>query len=1026
MRRQTQTRLAAVLLLSGLLPLLFILGLVRGASAGAVPPVLDLNGDATGIDFNATFTEDDGAEAIVNSAGLTINNGDDTLLTAAKAVLLDLPDGNLEVLSADAADTGLTIKYAPESGELTIKGTSTITSYQQVLRTLSYNNLSQSPDITDRTVEVTVSDGPQVSDPAISMVAINAVNDAPVLDNSGDMSLVSINEDDVTSNGNSVARIIESAEAEGQNRITDVDDGAVEGFAVIEAGSGNGEWQYSLNAGASWQPFGEVSNTSAVLLNGAGRIRFVPKSQYSGTASLVVRAWDQTSGENGDAGIDVSLNGGSTAFSSASEMVLINVLSVNDLPFVDLNGPEEGTGFATQFFESGPPVAIADSDATITDADHATLASLLVRLTNPLDGSAGSLAAVTEGTNITAAPYDPATGQLLLTGPDTLANFQQVLRLVTYQNISGSPDPAPRLIEVVANDGVDPSNVAISTVRVNPVNNAPVLNTSGPVLLGEVVEDTPQPSGRRISEALAGAGDPITDIDEEALEGIALTGVTSSQGVWQYSLAGPPEGELAWQPVGVVSSTAALLLTDAAWLRFVPAADVVGPSDALTFRAWDQTSGGNGQRVDVSTNGGSTAFSTATAAMIATIIPVNDPPRLGGVPVDPLLYVEDAAVLPLLPAVIVTDVDSPLLASAEVRLTNPVDGDAEWLLATTDGTGISAVFENGTLSLTGAASPGAYQQVLRSVRYWNASQDPDPSNRRIEVKVSGVEASSPPYPLVVQVQPINDPPDLDLNGAGAGGDFAVVFFINRGSVSIVADSLVLNDKDNTTLKSATVRITNLKNRQAEVLSADVSQSANIKRSYDPATGILTLSGVDSVANYQRVLLTVTYDNILPQPDSEDRVVTFTVTDGIGESVARSAFVQLVPAPAVRFFMPVVAWVAPRAEEPNDSCAEALGIAVNRDGSYLPDDKDDWFFFDLTSPATVTVELRDFAPRRGQLIVATGQGCTGLQLVGNNGETRPDKTVALGLRQPGRYFVWVINDGQFDAATPYRLIVRTAP
>lgn len=1017
------SRRVALSLLAIVLAAALLGSLVSWASAEATPPLLDLNGDGAGNDYSgATFTEDEGAESIVNATGLRIENGDDTLLTAARAVLTNRPDSAVESLAADALATGLVVKYTAASGELTIKGTATITDYQSVLRTLSYNNLSPSPNPADRIVQVTVSDGAQVSLPATSTLAINAVNDAPVLDSSGEMSLVSINEDDVTSNGNSVGRIIESAEMEGQDRITDVDAGAVEGFAVIEAASGNGEWQYSLNAGASWQPFGAVSNTSAVLLDEVARIRFVPLPGFHGPASFTFRAWDQTSGENGDSGMDVSLNGGTTAFSSDSEMATINVLAVNDLPLVDLNGPEAGADFAANYYEGGPPVALADADATIADADHTTLLNLSLTLTARPDGAAELLAATTAGTNITAAPYDPATGLLLLTGPDSVANFQQVLRSATYHNTAANPATAARPIQVVAHDGTNPGNVALSTIEIDPQNTAPVLNSAAPLSLGGVAEDTTQPAGRLIADVLAAAGDPISDADEGALEGVAVVAADGSHGSWQYSLANLPAGPADWQPVGLVSGTTALLLADTAWLRFVPAANYAGPSGGLTLRAWDQTSGGNGQRADASQTGGATAFSEVTGSLSATVTPVNDPPLLGGLPAGALLYQEDAAALPLLPGVTVSDGDSAALAWARVRLTNPPDGDAEQLMAVATETGIAVAYEDGVLQLTGLAAPAAYQQVLRSVTYWNASQDPTAGDRQIEVTVGDAQAAAAPQVITLEVLPVNDPPSLDLDGVGGGDDYETTFYINRGPVAIVAPSLTLSDIDNTTIKSATVRITNLLNKQAEVLAADVTGVANIKRSFDPATGVLQLTGVDSVANYQRVLRTLTYENILPQPNVQDRLVEFRVDDGLGQSESRQTVIHLQVAPTVYQYMPIVAWVFERAEEPNDSCAEALGVALSQDRTFLADDKEDWFFFDLASATPVTVELRDLV---GQLVVYTGQSCGSLSFLGSNGaKDEPFKTVALGTRPPGRYYIRVINDEAGES--PYRLFVRTTP
>ena len=105
--------------------------------------------------------------------------------------------------------------------------------------------------------------------------------------------------------------------------------------------------------------------------------------------------------------------------------------------------------------------------------------------------------------------------------------------------------------------------------------------------------------------------------------------------------------------MGVVSSTLALLLPDSAWLRFVPAANYVGPAGQLSFRAWDQTSGAAGQRVDTTQTGGNTPFSVDAGVIVATVTPVNDAPTLGGLPVTAWLYTEDATEVQLMPGIVV-------------------------------------------------------------------------------------------------------------------------------------------------------------------------------------------------------------------------------------------------------------------------------------------------------------------------------------------------------------------------------------
>src|SRR5204862_425335 len=102
-------------------------------------------------------------------------------------------------------------------------------------------------------------------------------------------------------------------------------------------------------------------------------------------------------------------------------------------------------------------------------------------------------------------------------------------------------------------------------------------------------------------------------------------GLVSSTGTWQYST----DSGTTWTAVGAVSSSSALLLRSSDSLRFVPDGQN-GTTGSVTFSAWDQTSGAAGSKVDVSTSGGTTAFSTASATATITVTDVNDAPVLSG------------------------------------------------------------------------------------------------------------------------------------------------------------------------------------------------------------------------------------------------------------------------------------------------------------------------------------------------------------------------------------------------------------
>jgi VCBS repeat-containing protein len=197
---------------------------------------------------------------------------------------------------------------------------------------------------------------------------------------------------------------------------------------------------------------------------GNAGLKFTPVADFSGAGFFTVQA----STSDGDAGL-----GGSTVVAT------ITVNAVNDAPVLDLDADDSsgqaGADFATTFTEGGPAVVIVDLDAALWDVDSTLLNSLTVTITNLMHGAAESLAADTAGTSITAS-YDSDTGVLTLSGLDSLAHYQQVLRTVRYHDASEDPDTTARSITFVANDGARDSDVGTATVTILLVNNAPMVN----------------------------------------------------------------------------------------------------------------------------------------------------------------------------------------------------------------------------------------------------------------------------------------------------------------------------------------------------------------------------------------------------------------------------------------------------------------------------------------------------------------------------------------------------------------------
>ncbi|MGB7324303.1 MAG: tandem-95 repeat protein, partial [Rubripirellula sp.] len=214
---------------------------------------------------------------------------------------------------------------------------------------------------------------------------------------------------------------------------------------------------------------------------------------------------------------------------------------------------------------------------------------------------------------------------VLVTGPSNASSF--TLNADGSFNYTGNANfNGTDTFTYRANDGTNDSEIATVTITVNSANDAPVLDTSDDLRLPTITEDEVNNGGRTVAQILAsGGGTPISDADSGSVEGIAITTRNNGRGLWEYSI----DGGSNWSVVGTVSESEALLLRATDLVRFSPDGQNCNVTDrTFEFRAWDQTSGTAGTKVDTTTNGGSTAFSTGVETVAITTTDVNDAPVL--------------------------------------------------------------------------------------------------------------------------------------------------------------------------------------------------------------------------------------------------------------------------------------------------------------------------------------------------------------------------------------------------------------
>jgi uncharacterized protein (TIGR03382 family) len=868
MRRARTSETWAFTLGSGLVLSL----LVAAGTARAAVPNIDLNGAPAGNDFAATFTEG-GAAVLLEAATATVTDSDSANLASLTVTITNLLDGASESLSANAGATGITVSYNPATGVLSLTGNRSLANYQTVLRTVSYQNLSDAPSTTARAITFVANDGTSNSIVRTTTLTVVAVNDVPVVDLNGAAAGTSYSTT-FTEDGGAVLITASTA------TVTDLDHANLASLTITISNLLDGALEsLSASTGATGIVASYNPATGVLTLTGASSV-----ANYQQVLRTVT--YDNTSNTPSTTARTINLAASDGSGWSAVATTTLAIVAANDAPVVDLNGAAAGNDFAATFTEGGAAVLIASATATVSDADSAQLAALNLTITNLLDGPSESLAASPGATGIVAS-YNPATGVLTLTGASSVANYQQVLRTVTYSNSSEAPSATPRVLTCIATDGAGSSAVSTSTITVVPVNDLPVVDLNG-AAAGYDFSAGYTAGGAPV--LVAGATATVIDVDSPLLASLTIT-ITNLQGDGLETLSASTAGTAitaSYNPAtGVLSLTGPD--TSAAYQQVLRTVAYQNLSDApsttprsLTFVASDGTD--------------SSVVRTSTV----TVVAVNDGPviDLNGVAAGfdfATTFTEDGGAVPIASAgATVTDPDSANLASLTVTLTSRPDGALESLSASPGATGITVAYNpaTGVLSLTGSAAVASYQQVLRTVTYDNTSGTPSTAPRSLTFVASDGTDSSVVRTTTLTVAAVNDVPVLDLNGAAAGNDHATTFTEGGGPVGLVAATATLTDVDSASLASLTVTITNRLDGSAESLAASVAGTA-ITSSYSAATGVLTLYGSDTVAAYQQVLRTVTYQNTSTAPSTTARSVTFVASDGVGSSAARTCTVTVI-------------------------------------------------------------------------------------------------------------------------------------
>lgn len=260
----------------------------------------------------------------------------------------------------------------------------------------------------------------------------------------------------------------------------------------------------------------------------------------------------------------------------------------------------------------------------------------------------------------------------------------------------------------------------------------------------------------------------------------------------------------------------------------------------------------------------------------------------------------DGSPVAILSGATVSDTDGSTLKSAQVRIDSGFVAGVDKLSinGTTSGTiagsGIAYSFNatTGVLTLTGSATAAQYQAALALVSFVASGDNPTnygaSTSRTFAWSVNDGLISSDEKGATLSVGGVND-----LSVLAGGGN--TVGYTEQTGTAQVNSGLTLTDADNNTASGATVTISG---GRVTGDSLNFTNQNGITGSYNATTGVLTLSGTATLADYQAALRSITFSSSSDNPtnfgSNPNRTISFVVNDGGGNSAPVTSTVNVTP------------------------------------------------------------------------------------------------------------------------------------
>ncbi len=529
--------------------------------------------------------------------------------------------------------------------------------------------------------------------------------------------------------------------------------------------------------------------------------------------------------------------------SSNSQSRDIDIIQVNNSPL--LSGIESTP---LVVFPGDGPKSIT-TQLLVQDIDDTNLSSAQISITGNFQSTEDVLG-FTNQNGITGS-YSSGTGVLDLSGTATVTDYKEAIRSVTYQNISATPSQTTRTVTITANDGNSDSSPITRDIQIATVLTDPSTDFSNTVFHfdaqdvdGDLQTNDQPADGSGVGtwgDRSDNAGGSTTDLSANDVLG---------QPTFDSNYLGGRGGIEFSSGQSLEPNNNGILNTGTFDEKSFAAVFRTGASTAGLQVVYEQGAQVRGYQISIK-DGNAYAFVWNNAEWGAA---------------DEYKSIDLGPVQPNTSYIIIASHDATDATLANRIWQANINGRAITTLNTVDvqrshsGNAVIGAEDGSVDPVTEAGNPAGnneFNGIVAELISWNtALSSNDFSNLYAYLSDKW----------------FNEPPVL------AGIEASAIPYNEGDPATLITATVTLSDADDTNLDSVQVRIASGLNASEDVLNYP-AVIGSITGSFNSTTGILTLSGADTPANYQAAIRSVTYQNTNAiSPSTDDRIIEIVAYD----------------------------------------------------------------------------------------------------------------------------------------------------